>query len=59
MEQARENASKVGKIPVVFLKEKGNKRRAVRLDYGDFLTLFQYMLKGHEAPDLSIYPEEA
>lgn len=41
MQQARDNAAKVGLIPVVFLKEKNNLRRAVRMDYADFLTIYR------------------
>ena len=46
MQQARDNAGKIGLMPVVLLKEKGNGRRAVRLDYGDWLTIYRLALIG-------------
>lgn len=39
MQQARDNAHP-GTIPVVFLMEHGGKRKAVRLDYKDWLWLW-------------------
>lgn len=51
MQQARENASKVGLMPVVFLKEKGNARRAVRLDYPDWLLVYRLALIGARFAD--------
>lgn len=41
MQQARDNAAKVNLMPVVFLKEARTNRRAVRLDYADWLTLYK------------------
>ena len=39
MQQARDNA-RPGTIPILFLKERGGKRKAVRLDYEDWLYLW-------------------
>lgn len=49
MEQARDNAAKVGLMPVVFLKEKQTNRRAVRLDYADWLTLYKLACIGAQS----------
>lgn len=46
MQQARDNATKIGLRPILFLKEKGNLRRAVRLDYADWLVLYRLSLIG-------------
>lgn len=51
MQQARENASRVGKIPALFLKERGGKRRRVVFDYEDFLQ-FWALLNDKEAVTL-------
>lgn len=41
MQQARDNAERwEAGIPVLFIKEKQTNRRAVRLDYAGWLTLF-------------------
>jgi hypothetical protein len=44
MQQARDNAPE-GMIPVVFLMERGGKRKAVRLDYEDWLKLWNTYMK--------------
>lgn len=52
MQQARDNAERWGAgIPVLFLKEKQTNRRAVRLDYADWLRLYNLACIGaqHEA----------
>lgn len=41
MQQARENASRVGKVPALFLKERGGKRKRVVFDYDDFIALWR------------------
>lgn len=46
MQQARDNAAKIGLRPVLLLKERGNVRRAVRLDYDDWLYLYKLALIG-------------
>lgn len=46
MQQARENAAKVGLMPVLFLKEKQSNRRAVRLDYSDWLVIYRLACVG-------------
>jgi hypothetical protein len=39
--QARENAEKVGRMPALFLKERGGKRKRVVMDYLDYIALYK------------------
>lgn len=39
--QAKENAAKVGKVPALFLKERGGKRKRVVMDFDQFVELFK------------------
>ena len=51
-QQARENAIKVGRMPVRFLKEKGTGRKEVVIEYDDFIAIIWPILihaLGHES----------
>lgn len=52
-QQARDNATKIGKLPVLFLKERGGKRKRVVMDYDDYLTLFAYVSGGPRSTNCS------
>jgi len=44
--QASENAAKIGKIPILAIKERGGKRKRVEMDWDDFVTLYHLSLGG-------------
>lgn len=48
-QQAKQNAEKVGKIPVLAIKERGGKRMRAVMDWVDFVELY-WMARGGRRP---------
>lgn len=55
--QAVQNAARIGKIPIVAVKERDTGRRHVRIAWTDFLTLYNLAKEAHEARR-SVHPTD-
>lgn len=49
-QQAKRNAAKVGKIPVLGIKERGGARKRAILEWDDFVHLY-WLARGERGPN--------